>query len=99
MWYRYDIYGLHYVVYSDKIDPWRICGCRILSRYPSRNRKWNGADYIDGGTGKDTLKGSSENDILIGGDNDDKRDGDDGNDTLSGGAGNDFLDGDKNTTP
>ena len=58
------------------------------------------ADYIDGGTGNDTVLGGAGNDTLLGGaDNDhldggtgaDSLEGGDGDDTLLGGDGNDYL--------
>jgi Ca2+-binding RTX toxin-like protein len=54
---------------------------------------WN-ANFLDGGTGNDTLVGNSGNDTLVGGDGDDSLDGDlwgYGDDSLDGGAGNDNL--------
>ncbi len=70
---------------------------------PTRATANGGADYLDGGTGNDTLIGDGGNDILSGGADDDQLYGDDfaddqafyfsqpGDDVLDGGAGDDLL--------
>lgn len=49
------------------------------------------ADYLDGGTGNDTILGGGGNDALIGGDGADVLSGDAGADLLIGGAGQDTI--------
>ncbi|MFZ3185740.1 MAG: calcium-binding protein [Pseudomonas sp.] len=48
-------------------------------------------DYMDGGSGNDTLHGGNGNDTLIGGEGDDRLDGGAGNDSLTGGTGRDTF--------
>lgn len=61
-----------------------------------------GGDFIQGGTGNDSiwgdlgddyLFGGADNDLIFGGDGDDHAFGEGGQDTLSGGIGGDYLDG------
>lgn len=50
-----------------------------------------GNDYLDGGTGSDTLWGGTGNDLLSGGAGADQLLDEEGSDTLGGGSGNDGL--------
>ncbi|WP_232818533.1 calcium-binding protein [Elioraea thermophila] len=50
-------------------------------------------DFIDAGTGDDTILAASGNDLVVGGDGDDTIDAGAGNDAIFGGAGHDVIDG------
>jgi len=64
-----------------------------LYGYGGNDTLWggDGADYIDGGVGSDSLVGASGNDNILGNDDGDTIDASAGDDTVSGGGGFDLL--------
>ncbi|WP_108663223.1 beta strand repeat-containing protein [Acuticoccus kandeliae] len=56
-----------------------------------------GVEYVDGGSGDDTITGNAFDNLLFGAAGSDQLDGREGTDTLQGGAGDDTLDGGSGT--